>query len=88
MKIIAFLLKNFHYFILLFETTYKDSPSSSRKDTRETNLLLTCKLSNAKSQTNSPSVAENSPANTQTKLGIGEPTSKLCQQDQISDSSV
>ena len=60
------------------ETTYKDSPSPSRKDTRETNLLLTC----------SPSVAENSPANTQTRLGIGEPTSKLCQEDQISDSSV
>ena len=60
------------------ETTYKDSPSPSRKDTRETNLLLTC----------GPSVAENSPANTQTRLGIGEPTSKLCQEDQISDSSV
>ena len=70
------------------ETTYKDSPSPSRKDTRETNLLLTCNLSNAKAQTNSPSVAENSPANTQTRLGIGEPTSKLCQEDQISDSSV
>ena len=60
------------------EITCKDSPSPSRIDTRETNLLLTC----------SPSVAENSPANAQTKLGIGEPTSKLCQEDQISDSSV
>ena len=60
------------------ETTCKDSPSPSREGTREAILLLTC----------SPSVAENSPANTQTRLGIGEPTSKLCQEDQILDSSV